>query len=218
MVLDVDSTEDLAHGKQEGCSYNGHFGKTCFHPIVAFAGDGDCLAAELRPGNVHSADGVLDFIRPLVERYRKRFKLFWFRGDAAFALPRVYDYCEQERVTYFIRLPMNETLRKIVEPEVTNRPVGRQHKSRVKIQFFEFPYRAMTWKKRRRVVCKVEWHNDELFPMVGFVVTNSTLRAWEVVQAYNGRANVENRIKEANNTLRWDKRPAAIASRPTKPG
>jgi hypothetical protein len=60
-ILDVDSTEDPAHGKQEGCEYNGHFGKNCFHPIVAFTGDGDCLAAELRPGNVHSADGVLGF-------------------------------------------------------------------------------------------------------------------------------------------------------------
>lgn len=204
-ILDVDSTEDPAYGKQEGCAYNGHFGKTCFHPIVAFTGDGDCLAAELRPGNVHSADGVLDFIRPLVGRYRRRFKLFWLRGDAAFSQPEVYDYCEQEHVTYFIRLPMNETLRKIMGPEITSRPKGRPPKSGIKVQFFEFPYRAMSWKKRRRVVCKVEWHNDELFPRVSFVVTNSTLRAWEVVHAYNGRANVENRIKEAKNTLRWDK-------------
>ena len=86
-ILDVDSTEDPAHGKQEDCKYNGHFGKNCFHPIVAFTGDGDFLAAELRPGNVHSADGVLDFIKPIVGRYRRRFKLFWFRGDAAFAQP-----------------------------------------------------------------------------------------------------------------------------------
>ena len=39
-ILDVDSTEDPAYGKQEGCVYNGHFGKGCFHPIVAFTGDG----------------------------------------------------------------------------------------------------------------------------------------------------------------------------------
>jgi hypothetical protein len=204
-ILDVDSTEDPAYGQQEGCVYNGHFGKTCFHPIVAFTGDGDCLAAELRPGNVHSADGVLDFIKPLVARYRSRFKLFWFRGDAAFALPDVYEYCEKEHVTYFIRLPMNYTLRKIIEPEITTRPMGRPPKSGVKVQLFEFYYRAGSWEKRRRVVCKVEWHNDELFPRVGFIVTNSTLREWEVVKAYNGRANVENRIKEAKNTLRWDK-------------
>jgi hypothetical protein len=74
-----------------------------------------------------------------------------------------------------------------------------------KVQFFEFSCRAMTWKKRRRVVCKVEWHNDELFPRVGFIVTSSTLRALQVVQAYNCRANVEMRIKEAKNTLCEDK-------------
>ena len=53
-ILDVDSAEEPAHGKQEVCEYNGYFGKNCFHPIVAFTGDGDCLAAELRPGKVHS--------------------------------------------------------------------------------------------------------------------------------------------------------------------
>lgn len=92
-----------------------------------------------------------------------------------------------------------------MEPELKNRPVGRPPKSGVKVQLFEFPYQAMTWKKRRRVVCKVEWHNDELFPRVGFIVTSSIHPAWKVVKVYNGRANVENRIKEAKNTLRWDK-------------
>lgn len=133
LILDVDSTEDPAYGKQEGCVYNGHFVKTCFHPIVAFTGDGDCLGAELRPGNVHSADGVLNFIKPMAKRYRKLFKLFWFRGDAALALPEVYNYCEQEHVTYFIRLPMNGTLRKIMRPDITSRPVGRPPKSGVHV-------------------------------------------------------------------------------------
>lgn len=92
-----------------------------------------------------------------------------------------------------------------MKPELKNHPVGRPPKSGVKVQHFEFYYRAATWKKRRRVVCKVEWHTGELFPRVGFIVTNSTHRAWKVVKIYNGRANVENRIKEAKNTLRWDK-------------
>jgi hypothetical protein len=63
----------------------------------------------------------------------------------------------------------------------------------------------MSWSKPRRVVCKIEWHLDELFPWVGFIVTNSKLFSKEVVKTYNGRANVENRIKEGKNTLRWDK-------------
>src|SRR5271157_1521394 len=104
LIVDVDSTEDPAHGKQEHVAFNGHFGKNCFHPLFAFTSDGDCLRAKLRPGNVHSADGVVDFLDPIVKRYRSRFVLFWLRGDAAFADPEVYEYCEGERVTYFIRL------------------------------------------------------------------------------------------------------------------
>ncbi len=130
--------------------------------------------------------------------------MFWFRGDAAFAKPGIYDYCESKRVTYFIRLPQNETLKEIIRDDL-RRPAGRWPRSDVKIRFFDFQYQAMSWSKPRRVVCKIEWHLDELFPRVGFIVTNSSLFSKEVVKTYNGRANVENRIKEGKNTLRWDK-------------
>ena len=110
LIVDVGSTEDPAHGKQEHVAFNGHFGKNCFHPLFAFTSDGDCLRAKLRPGNVHSADGVVCFLDPIVKRYRSRFLLFRLRGDAVFANPEVYEYCEGERVTYFIRLPANALL------------------------------------------------------------------------------------------------------------
>jgi len=45
----------------------------------------------------------------------------------------------------------------------------------------------------------------ELFPRVGFIVTNSNLEAHKVITVYNGRAEIENGIKEGKNTLRWDK-------------
>ena len=91
--------EDPAHGKQENVAFNGHFGKKYFHPLFAFASDGDCLGARLRPGNVHSAYGVVAFLDPIVRRYRSRFIPFWLRGDAAFAQPEVYNYCEGEPVS-----------------------------------------------------------------------------------------------------------------------
>ena len=59
--------------------------------------------------------------------------------------------------------------------------------------------------KLKRVVCKIEWHVSELFPRVGFIVTNSYLEAHNVITIHNGRAEIENRIKEVKNTLRWDK-------------
>ncbi len=140
LSVDVDSTEDPAHGKQENVAFNGHFGKNCFHPLFAFTSDGDCLGAKLRPGNVHSADGILEFLDPIVHRYRSRFVLFWLRGDAAFADPAVYEYCEAGRVTYFIRLPANAVLNRLLDPYLTG-PLGRPPKSGIHIRLVDLRYR-----------------------------------------------------------------------------
>ena len=206
LIVDLDSTEDPAHGKQEKMAYNGHFGKNCFHPLFAFTSEGDCLAAKLRPGNVHSADGTLDLFKPIVERYRSWFRLFWFRGDAAFANPKIYEFCEdaRHRVTCFIRLPANQVLQKLVGPHL-RRPVGRPPKSGIQVKIVDFRYQAKSWNRPRRVIRKIEWHAGELLPRVGFIVTNSRLPKAKVVKVYNGRGDVENRIKEGKNTLRWDK-------------
>ncbi len=56
VTLDVDSSESPVHGAQEQSAYNGHFESVCYHPLFVFNQDGDCLAATLRPGNVHSAE------------------------------------------------------------------------------------------------------------------------------------------------------------------
>ena len=56
VVLDMDSTEIPVYGEQEQSAYNGHFELSCYHPLLLFSREGDCLAAKLRPGNVHSAE------------------------------------------------------------------------------------------------------------------------------------------------------------------
>jgi len=203
LIIDVDSTEDPVHGKQEGAAFNGYFDQLCYHPLFCFTGNGDLLGAKLRPGNAHSADGVLDLISALADRYRSWFKQFWLRGDAAFAGPDLYELCEGRRITYFIRISSNSNLKKLIQPHL-NRPAGRPPKSGVQIRVIEFHYQAEKWNKPRRVVCKIEWHTGELFPRVGFIVTNSNLEAHKVITTYNGRGEIENRIKEGKNTLRWD--------------
>ena len=152
----------------------------------------------------------------MVERYRDWFRLFWFRGDAAFAKPEIYEYCEEQRITYFIRLPANENLDKLVALHL-NRPVGRPPKSGIQIKTVDLLYQAKSWSRPRRVVAKIEWHRGELFPRIGFVVTNSRLAAGKVIKVYNGRRDMENRTKEGKNTLRWDK-TSGQGSRPTSPG
>jgi hypothetical protein len=150
LIMDVDSTEDPVHGNQESAAFNGYFDQVCYHPLFCLTNKGDLLSARLRPGNAHSADGVLDLISPLVERYRSWFKQFWLRGDAAFAGPDLYEFCEKKRITYFIRLPANNSLKKIILPHL-NRPTGRPPKSGVQVRVIEFQYQAEKWIKPRRV-------------------------------------------------------------------
>jgi hypothetical protein len=56
IVLDLDSTGIPVYGEQERSAYNGRFESTCYHALLLFNGQGDCLGAKLRPGNVHSAE------------------------------------------------------------------------------------------------------------------------------------------------------------------
>ena len=101
-------------------------------------------------------------------------------------------------------LPANHVLHRAIEPHLT-RSVGRPPKSGIQTKLVDFRYQAQTWDREHRVVAKIEWHEGELFPRIGFIVTNSKLPAGKVVKVYNGRGDVENRIKEGKNTLRWDK-------------
>ena len=204
LILDLDSSEDPGHGRREGVNYNGHFRKNCYHPLFCFTSSGICLAGKLREGNVHSAHGTLEMLIPIVERYRKHFKQFWLRGDAAFAKPELYAYCEQRAMTYFIRLKSNNTLKNLIEPYL-ERPTGSLLKSGIEEKFIELSYQAGSWEIPRRVVCRIAWHENELFPRIGFVVTNSRISVEKVIKLYNRRAEIENRIREGRNTLRWDK-------------
>ena len=71
---------------------------------------GDCEGAMLRPGNVHSAHNWREVLDPIVARYGRTGVRRYFRADAAFAKPEVYEYLEERRVLYAIRLPSNEVL------------------------------------------------------------------------------------------------------------
>jgi len=80
VVLNMDSTEIPVYGQQEQSAYNGHFESTCYHPLVLFNREGDCLAAKLRPGNVHSAADLEELLLPEIERQQKLGKEVVFRA------------------------------------------------------------------------------------------------------------------------------------------
>src|SRR5882724_12061312 len=124
IVLDMDSSASPTYGEQEGSAYNGHFGCTCYHPLFVFNQLGDLERCALRPGNVHSADGWRAVLEPVVARYRGTVKRLYFRGDAAFANPEIYEFLEAEGIGYAIRLPANRVLQDKIG-HLLKRPVGR---------------------------------------------------------------------------------------------
>src|SRR5215210_3947435 len=201
IVLDMDSSVSETHGAQEGSAYNGHFGCTCYHPLFVFNQFGDLERCALRPGNVHSADGWREVLEPVVARYRHEMKRRYFRGDAAFANPEIYEFLEAEGFKYTIRLPANAVLQASIG-WLLKRPVGRPPHE-VRRYHASFSYRAGSWTKPRRVVAKVEWHPGELLPRVGFLVTNLTRPAEGVVAFYNHRGTAEQWIKEGKAAVRW---------------
>ena len=201
VILDMDSSESPVHGEQEGASYNGHFGSMCYHPLFVFNQFGDCEGAMLRAGNVHSAHRWRDVLEPILARYERTGVRRYFRADAAFAKPDIYEYLEERQVLYAIRLPGNEVLQREIAP-LLRRPVGRPPKRPV-IRYDDFWYQAGSWNRARRVVAKVEWHRGELFPRVGFIVTNMSAGPEGVVHFYNGRGTAEQWIKEGKYALNW---------------
>ena len=106
---------------------------------------------------------------PEIERQQRLGKEVVFRADAAFAKPEIYEVLEERGVKYAIRIPSNENLERDIE--LLTRPVGRPSDKPV-VWYKSFLYQAASWKTARRVVAKGEFHFEELFPRVGFIVTN----------------------------------------------
>jgi Transposase DDE domain group 1 len=189
------------YGEQEGSAYNGHFGCMCYHPLFVFNQLGDVERCALRPGNLHSADGWRAVLEPVVARYRGTVKRLYFRGDAAFANPEMYEFLEAEGIGYTIRLPANRILQDRIG-HLLKRPVGRPPHE-VRRYYASFTYQAQSWNKPRRVVAKIEWHPGELCPRVGFILTNLARPAERVVAFYNQRGTAEQCIKEGKAAIKW---------------
>jgi hypothetical protein len=201
VTLDIDSSENPGHRAQEQSAYNGHFESVCHHPLFVFNPEGDCLAAKLRPGNVHSADRWDEVLLPVIDRYRAQGRTVVVRADAAFALPALYGALERRGVRYAIRLPANDVLERAIE-DLLVRPRGRPSYAPL-VRYRRFQYQAASWDRPRRIIAKVEHHLGELFPRVGFLVTALTGTNRAVVRFYNQRGTAEQWIKEGKAATHW---------------
>src|SRR6516225_4586316 len=124
LILDMDSSVSETYGHQQGSAYNGHFGCTCYHPLFLFNQFGDLERVLLRRGNCGSAKFWRRVLLPVIERYRGLTISKFFRGDAAFAGPKLLRLLEQEAFRYAIRIKANAVLERKIAHLLT-RPLGR---------------------------------------------------------------------------------------------
>ena len=136
-----------------------------------------------------------------MERYFTAAVRLLFRADAAFAKPEIYEYLETRQIDYAIRLPANEVLQRKIAHLLTRPTEGPSPKPIV--SYHDFTYQAQSWNVSRRVVAKVEWHQGELFPRVGFIVTNLSYPTIGIVPLLQRRGTAEQWIKEGKYALNW---------------
>jgi hypothetical protein len=192
VTLDVDSLAQEVHGYQPGSDYNGHYGIQCYHPILVSWDQGDFLAARLRPGNVHTAEGGLDFVLPVLRWAKTQARKVWIRMDAGFPGHELLRGLEEEGCRYVARLKTNRRLEALAAPLV-KRPVGRPP-AEPRTWLHELSYQAASWSVPRRVVLVVLERPGELFPDHFFLVTNARVEetcAEELLVRYRYRALAE---------------------------
>jgi hypothetical protein len=190
IVLDFDGTDDPAHGQQEGVAYHGYYQQHMLHPLLVFDGEtGQLITAVLRPGTCHASRGAVGVLKRLVRHIRARFPhvTIELRADSGFAVPAVYDYCEDHHITYTIGLASNDRLDAIAAALAEDAQRQRQETGEKAQLFDEGTYQAGTWKQERRVVYKAEALEKGL--NIRFVVTTRDDSPKDLYHWYTQRGN-----------------------------
>ena len=207
ILLDVDGTDDPTHGEQEGTAYHGYYRQHRYHPLLVFDGETDHLiTAVLRPGTAHESRGAVAILKRLVRALRERWPgvRLELRADSGFAVPTLYDYCDQEGIAYTIGLIPNPRLEALAAPLLVEAQRQQAESGADTVRLAgEVRYQAGSWRRARRVVYKAEALAKG--PNTRFVVTTRTGPPLAVYDWYVERGEPENWIKDLKNACFADR-------------
>src|SRR5699024_6048178 len=110
----------------------------------------------------------------------------FLRGNSGFAVPALYELCENESVYYVIRLKANANLKRLAAVDV----------SKTECYYETTEYQAQSWFAPRRVIIQSVRPAGELFFTHSFFVTNlsDTFSPKAIDQSYKKRGTMENRF------------------------
>jgi len=206
ILLDIDSTDDPTHGQQQLSFFNGAYGQHMYHPMLVFERhSGSLLAARLRPGHASSHARIVPMLLRLVPRLQAAFPgvKIQLRGDAGFAFPLLYQFCEFFAIEYALGIPANCIFQRRAEPRQQQLKRRYRRSQLPQRSFSSFRHRARSWSRQRRICYKAE--HTAAGTNLRFVITNRSGRASEVFAFYNDRGECENRIEEFKNGFHADR-------------
>ena len=208
IVLDVDDTEDRAHGRQEQARYDAYYGGYCFLPLHLYEGLSGRLITAIFKAKRFTGAQMLAVLKRLVKRLRHAWPhtLLIVRGDSHFAYPEVMQWIEaQADLSYVTGLTSNAVLQALAREvvEQAQRAYGRDGGKITR--FHSTYYQAGTWSRSRRVVIKVEVSDQG--GNTRFVVTDMEHARTQVVyrHLYCARGQMENEIKDHKLYLKSDR-------------
>src|SRR5713101_4651792 len=159
IVLDVDDTEDRAHGAQEQIRYDGYYGGYCFMPCHLYEGLSGRLLTTILKAKRFTGAQMLAVLKRVVKRLRHAWPdtLVIFRGDSHFAYPEVMQWIdEQPELSYVTGLTSNAVLQELAREVVDQAKRAYACRGHKVTRFHSTRYQAGTWSRARRVVIKVE--------------------------------------------------------------
>jgi Transposase DDE domain group 1 len=202
LILDSDSSDDPCHGQQVFAFFNAAYGQHMYHPLFFFDAQTGCLlSARLRPGHTHASQTIPNELCRIIPLLRRRFPKtqLSYRADAGSATPEIYKTLESLQVLYAMGIATNPVFKKKTERWLKS-SMHKYARSQIPIRrFYSFRHRAKSWRKKRRILVKIEV--TALGANVRFVITNRPGTAQEIFDWYNNRGECENRIKEFKRDL-----------------
>jgi hypothetical protein len=213
IVLDLDATDDLIHGNQEGRFFHGYYGNYCYLPLYIFSGE-HLLCARLRRSNIDGAEGTVEELIRIVGQIR----LAWpevkiiLRADSGFCREDLMSWCENNGIDYVFGLAKNERLKKAIIEEMKQAEALFGQTQQAARVFKDFRYQTLnSWSRERRVLGKAEWMEKGANPR--FAVTSLTVERMDARAIYEdfycARGDMENRIKEQQLDMFADRTSAA---------
>ena len=200
IILDVDATDDVLHGNQEGRFFHGYYRNYCYLPLYIFCGE-FLLCARLRPSNIDASEGTMEELQRIVGQIRSAWPgvKIVVRGDSGFCRDGIMTWCEEHGIDFVFGLAKNERLKARIAEELQQAQAQYEQTREASRVFKDFRYQTLeSWTRDRRVVAKAEHLDKGSNPR--FVVTSMQVERMEArtlyEQLYCARGDMENRIKE----------------------